>query len=159
MSFAVEGDYANLFFVLFFPQLAHSIHSLYFAGRVLKKYVFTWSLYQVHVNYVISGIFGFVVWNAVIRKRAESGRKVNASKFFVVYMLSRYLRTLPVMMGAILAVLAFPLLGPSNGGPVFSETLSNITENCFRYGWRDFAGITSFNNGATNVSIIMSFAN
>lgn len=103
---------------------------------------------------ILSGLFSFIACSNGIRKldsKKEERKSLLNFRFFFAYAFPRYIRTMPVIIGNILIIFAMPLIGAKNGGPVHSETMANITGNCYYHGWKEIAGISSFFKHAEKV--------
>ncbi|KAI1307698.1 hypothetical protein HDE_00637 [Halotydeus destructor] len=84
------------------------------------------------VNVLLSGFFCYYSWHDVIKARKQVD--------LISYSLIRFIRPLPVLFFTIVLVMAFPVSWGS--GPNYQLAISNITSNCMKNAWLEFAGIS-----------------
>lgn len=59
---------------------------------------------------------------------------------FLIYVLVRWLRTLPVILACLMMIYACP---NTSSGPLFGLQLRNFTDNCNKCGWADVTGFSN----------------
>lgn len=79
------------------------------------------------------GALAYYSWHEYMVK---SKGKIN----FIVYVLVRWLRTLPVILACLMMIYAHP---NTSNGPLFGLQLRNLTDNCDKCGWADITGFSN----------------
>lgn len=79
------------------------------------------------------GALAYYSWHDYMVK---SKGKIN----FIVYVMVRWLRTLPVILACLMLIYAHP---NTSNGPLFGLQLRNFTDNCDKCGWADITGFSN----------------
>lgn len=126
--FLVTSTYLHvfLFSFLWVPQAVLNI--LNFNASLLFKLTSTSWTNGMSYNFVWAAFVGFF-------SRINSDKKVLTTSEFILALLSRFLRTVPTVLGCYLLILAVPRsLG---SGPLWNASLDKIRQNCRTGAWRE----------------------
>lgn len=139
--------------ILFCNQAA-SFDTMERAPEFIKYHLFKVTSMQIFFNFIISAAFTYIGYNSII-KLLHSKNKFKTRSFFILYSLSRYLRPLPVILAMVLINLSLPIFSGTLAGPVFQETMANVTGNCHERAWVEPLGISNFIYGRSLVSNLL----
>ena len=102
------------------------------------------AFYQVETFFMISGVIvSYVMIDVINSKKGRFN--------YYVYVVHRWLRYTPALIGTILLYILLPLLG---GGPIFKQSIHAISNPCEQFWFRNLLYYNNFYDATGNVSEI-----
>lgn len=105
----------------------YTVENFFFIGYLINKNYITLNTYIIEIYSVNRGML-----TSFITLHYTKGKLFKFST--TAFLLSRFLRLTPQLFIFILITFLIPLLG---SGPLWSETMTPVIENCSRYWWRN----------------------